>query len=242
MAEKLGGNLSVSFVMPMFNEEANIGRTITTIKSIALELAEDYEIVVVDDASTDGSAGVVRSLAENDGTIKLYALEENTKFGGAFAEGFKRASKDIIVYMDSDLPVGVEDIRISFPLISEADIVSGYSKVKKGDTLKRKFISLVYNLLIQGLFGLNIRDINSGYKIIRRDLVKDASFVSRSPFVDVELFIHVKKKNGRIKQYPLIFNSREGGTSHIARIPVILATFRDMMKVRFYLWFKRKTD
>lgn len=228
--------LSVSFVLPMFNEEANIEKTITTLKSIAGNLTGDHEIVIVDDASTDGSAALVKRLSEADSSLKLYCLKENTKFGGAFAEGFKRASKDVIIYMDSDLPVGVEDIKASFPLIAEADIVSGYSKVKKGDTIKRKFISFVYNLMIQTLFGLNIKDINSGYKIVRRDLVKDAAFVSRSPFVDVELFIHAKKKNGRIKQYPLVFISREGGTSHIARLPVILATFRDMLKVRLSLW------
>ena len=236
MAERLNGNLSVSFVLPMFNEEDNIARTINALKSIAGRLTGDYEIVVVDDASTDGSAGLVRRMAKDDGTLKLYALPGNTKFGGAFAEGFSRASKDIIVYMDSDFPVSVEDIEASFPLIREYDIVTGYSKVKKGDTLKRKFMSLVYNLMIQTLFGMNIKDINSGYKIVRREVVKGTRFASRSPFVDVELFACAAKKNASIKQYPLIFNSREGGKSYIARLPVVIATFSDMVKLRISLW------
>lgn len=236
VAEKLNGDLSVSFVLPMFNEEENIARTINTLKSIAGSLAGEYEIVVVDDASTDGSAELVRLMAEKDGTLKLYRLSENTKFGGAFAEGFSRASKDVIVYMDSDLPVSIEDIEASFPLIREFDIVNGYSKVKKGDTIKRKFMSLVYNLMIQTFFGMNIKDINSGYKIVRREIVEGVRFASRSPFVDVELFVHAAKKNASIRQYPLIFNSREGGKSYIARLPVVIATFRDMMKLRMSLW------
>jgi glycosyltransferase involved in cell wall biosynthesis len=224
---------SISFVLPMYNEEDNIEHTIRILMFLGEQLSDEFEIVIVDDASTDDSADVVEKLAETNHRIKLYRLGNNTKFGGAFAEGFKKASKDVIIYMDSDMPVDEEDIKASLPLIGNADIVTGYSKIKKGDTFKRKMISGGYNLLVQVLFGLNIRDINSGYKIVRRELVKDIEFVSRSPFVDVELFLNARKKQARVRQYPLVFKSRSGGKSHIARLPVILATFRDMIKVRF---------
>ncbi|MBF0494276.1 MAG: glycosyltransferase family 2 protein [Candidatus Omnitrophica bacterium] len=225
-------SLSVSFMMPMYNEEANIEKAILRLKNMSEKLTSDYEIVVVDDASTDGSKKIVERLASKDSRIKLFCLAKNTKFGGAFAEGFSRSTKDVIVYMDSDLPVSNDDIEASFPMIYENDVVTGYSKVKKGDTLLRKFISQSYNLMVRILYGLNVRDINSGYKIVRREIVKDLKFHSRSPFIDVEIFIHVKKKKGKVCQYPLIFESRKGGKSYIARIPVILATFRDMIKVR----------
>ena len=223
---------SVSFVLPMFNEEDNIRGTIIALKSLGSQLSDDHEIVVVDDASTDGSTDVVAGISAGDDTVKLFRLEENTKFGGAFAEGFRKAAKEIIVYMDSDMPVSDEDVKASFPLIENADIVTGYSEIKKGDTLKRKIISSVYNLLVQTLFGLNVKDINSGYKIVKRDLIKDMDFISRSPFVDVELFIQARKKQGKVRQYPLVFKSRQGGHSYIARIPVIWATFTDMIRVR----------
>ena len=224
---------SISFVLPMFNESENIETTISTLTALADELAvEDYEIVIVDDASTDNAADIVERIAGEDSRVRLFRLKENTKFGGAFSEGFKRASKDVILYMDSDLPVSAEDIKASLPLIDEADIVTGYSSVKKGDTLKRKVISGIYNLMVQTLFGLHIKDINSGYKVVKRDIVKDANFVSRSPFVDVELFIHAKGKDARVRQYPLVFLQRTGGKSYIARLPIIWATFADMIKVR----------
>ncbi len=223
---------SVSFVLPMFNECDNITGTVREIKSLAGELAADHEIVIVDDASTDGSADIAEELAKEDNNIKVFRLRSNTRFGGAFAEGFKRASKDVILYMDSDMPVSVEDVKASFPLIAGADIVTGYSKVKKGETVKRKIISGVYNFIVQTLFGLNVKDINSGYKIVRRDVTKDIEFVSRSPFVDVELFLHAKRKGCSIRQFPLIFKPRPSGRSYIARFPVICATFADMIKVK----------
>lgn len=228
----MAGKLSISFVLPMFNESENIRDTVRQIKSLAKELTGDYEIIIVDDASTDRSGDIAEEMAREDDTIRVFRLKRNTKFGGAFAKGFKQAVKDVILYMDSDMPVAVEDIMASFPLIANADIVTGYSKVKKGDTVRRKIISRVYNFMIQTLFGLNIRDINSGYKVVRREVVDGIRFTSRSPFIDVELFLHAKKKNCKIRQFPLIFRSRPGGRSHIARMPVILATFIDMIKVK----------
>ena len=225
---------SISFVMPMYNEEANISRAIDKIREVAAILTEDYEIVIVDDCSTDDSAHIVEAIAKEDIHVKLIRLARNTKFGGAFARGFKEASKDIIMYMDSDLPVGMDDITESFPLMEGADIVTGHSKISKGETFLRKVISHTYNLIVQTLFGLRIRDINSGYKIVRRSLIKDLEFISESPFIDVELFLCAKKNNAKVIQYPLIFYPRDGGRSYIASMPIILATFRDMFKV----WFK----
>jgi len=226
--------------MPMYNEKDNIAGTIDKIRSVAGELTHDYEIIVVDDGSTDGCGEVVDQIADADNAIRSFRLEQNTKFGGAFAEGFRRASRDVIMYMDSDMPVSLDHIKRSFPLIHEADIVTGYSEVKKGDTFRRKVISGVYNLMVRALFGLHIRDINSGYKIVRRALVEDLDFISRSPFIDVELFLHAKKKNARVQQFPLIFHSRTAGKSYIARLPVIFATFRDMIKVKLNETFNRK--
>ena len=223
---------SISFVLPMYNEQDNIVNTVSAIKSLAAELADDYEIVIVDDASTDESGKIIDNLASKDDSIRAFHMEENTKFGGAFAKGFKEAKKEIILYMDSDMPVSVEDIKDSFSMIKEADIVTGYSRVKKGDTLRRKMISSIYNFLVQSLFGLNVKDINSGYKIVRRDIIKDINFISKSPFIDVELFLHAKRKNGRVRQYPLVFHQRTGGRSYIARLPIIWATFEDMLKVK----------
>ena len=229
---------SISFVLPMYNESANIERAVTLLKNLAEPLTEDFEIIVVDDASKDASAAIVQDMAGYDDRIKLYRMEKNTKFGGAFAEGFKRASKEIIVYMDSDLPVSREDITASIEMIEEADIVTAVSSVEKGDTPFRKFISEGYNNLVRSLFGLNIKDINSGYKIVRKELVRDIEFISKSPFVDAELFMHAIKKTARIKEYSLIFRTRSAGKSHIASLPIISATFRDMIKV----WFTRRRE
>ena len=234
--------LSVSFVLPMYNERENIEKAVEEIRSLAGDITNDYEIVIVDDASTDDSVRVVENIAKGPSAIKLFCLKTNSKFGGAFAKGFKEASKDVILYMDSDMPVSKEDIAASFPLIYDADIVTGYSKIKKGDTSLRKFISGVYNLIVRLLFGLKINDINSGYKIVSNKLIEGLEFISHSPFVDVELFLHAKKNDGRVRQFPLVFRTRSGGKSYMARLPIILATFADMIKVKIYSCTRKKKN
>lgn len=221
---------SVSFVLPMYNEKAAIGDNIKKLTSFAEGLSSDYEIIVVDDASSDGSLLIVEKLAEENPRIKLLRLPKNTKFGGALARGIKSAQKEVIVYTDSDLPVGFEDIKAALSLIDGCDIVTGRSKVRKGETLKRVIMSDVYNFLIQFLFRPNIKDINSGFKIYRRKVFEGAEFISESPFIDVEIFIKAMRKKFTVKEYPLIFKERKSGKSYISRPAVVLKTMADMIK------------
>ncbi len=224
---------SISFVLPMYNEREAIEDTVEEIRIIAKSLTSDYEIIIADDASTDGSAEIADRLTKEDSRIKVVHLLSNTKFGGALIAGLKQATKDIIIYTDSDLPVSFLDIKKSLLLLEDADIVTATSIVKKGENIKRKIISRVYNFLIQTLFKTNIKDINSGYKIYKRGIFKGMDLKSASPFIDVEIFLRAKASGAKIKEYPLIFRPRRQGVSKVSRVPVILQTFLDMLKFKF---------
>lgn len=224
---------SVSFVFPMYNEAENIRHAINRAVGLAAQIADDYEIVVADDASTDGSGDIVDKLAALDSHIKSVRLGKNTKFGGALKEGLKAASKDIIVYTDSDFPAKEEDIKKALEMLDDADIVTAYSLVIKDASLKRIAMSKGYNFLVRLFFGLKIRDINSGLKIYRRKILEGLDFRSRSPFIDVEIFAEAAKKGAVIKQYGLIFELRTNGSSTISRMSVVARTFWDMIKYKF---------
>jgi len=206
---------SVSFVLPMYNEREAIEDTIEEVRIIAKSLTSDYEIIIADDASTDGSAEIADRLAKEDSRVKVAHLLSNTKFGGALAAGIRQAAKDIIIYTDSDLPVSFLDIKKSFLLLEDADIVTAVSTVKKGENIKRKIISRVYNFMIQTLFKINIKDVNSGYKIYKKSALKDMNFKSTSPFIDVEIFLRARASGAKIKEYPLIFRPRRQGVSKL---------------------------
>jgi len=224
---------SVSFVFPMFNEADNIAQTISRAEALARDLADDYEIVVSDDASTDGSGEIVDRLAAADTRIKSIRLSRNTKFGGALREGLKNATKDIVVYTDSDFPAKEEDIKKAIGMLEGADVVTAYSLVIKDASLKRIIMSKGYNFLVRLLFGLNLRDINSGLKIYRRKILEGMELRSQSPFIDVEIFVEAVKKGAVIRQYGLVFDLRTKGSSSISRLGVVARTFRDMLAYRF---------
>jgi glycosyltransferase involved in cell wall biosynthesis len=224
----------ISFVLPMYNESANIADSLHRMSRLAAELSDDYEIVVADDASTDKSADIVEHLALQDKHIKLIRLKKNTKFGGALSEGLRNASKDIIIYTDADLPVKEEDVKKGLAMLDDADIVTGYSLVLKDVTIKRILMSKVYNFLVRFLFGLSIKDINSGFKIYKSKVLKGVILRSRSPFVDAEIFAEADKKGFKIKQFGLLFELRTKGVSTISRFSVVARTFWDMFRYKFF--------
>jgi glycosyltransferase involved in cell wall biosynthesis len=223
---------SISFVFPMFNEAENIEDTLRRAAALAVEISSDYEIVVADDASTDGSGELIDRLAAQDNHIKPIHLKVNTKFGGALKEGLKAASKGVVIYTDSDLPATENDIKKALELLDGGDIVTAYSLVLKDASLKRIIMSKGYNFLVRLLFGLKIRDINSGLKIYKRKVLETLDLKSRSPFIDVEIFAEAARRGFHIKQYGLIFELRTKGQSSISRMSVVVRTFWDMVKYK----------
>ena len=220
---------SISFVVPMYNEADNIENTVDRISALAKDICDDYEIIIADDASTDSGPAIADRIASKDAHVKLIRLKKNTKFGGALAAGLKDASKDIAVYTDADMPVKEEDIKRGLALLGKADVVTGYSLALKDTSLKRILMSKVYNFLVQLLFGFSIKDINSGFKIYKSKVIKNLDLLSRSPFVDVEIFAESKQKGFRIEQFGLVFDLRTKGASTISRLSVVARTFRDML-------------
>lgn len=226
---------SVSFVLPMFNEADNIESTIRRAAELAAQISDDYEIVVADDASTDGSGGLVDRIAAKDPRVKSIHLKINSKFGGALKCGLMAATKDVVIYTDSDFPAREEDIKKALNLLDEADVVTAYSLVTKDLSPKRVVISRVYNFLVQLLFGFHLKDINSGLKIYKREVLEGLKLRSKSPFIDVEIFAEALRRGFRIKQYGLIFELRAKGSSTISRPSVVARTFWDMIAYRLGL-------
>ena len=224
---------AISFVIPMYNESANIEETVEKVARLAKELADDYEIVLADDASSDGTGDIADRLSKGNAHIKSVRLENNTKFGGALSAGLKNASKEIIIYTDADLPVKEEDVKKGLTLLENADVVTGYSLVLKDDSLKRIVMSKGYNFLVHILFGFRIKDINSGFKIYRSKVIRDLNLISKSPFVDVEIFAEARKRGFKVAQFGLIFDLRTKGMSTISRMSVVARTFWDMLTYRF---------
>ncbi len=226
----------ISLVLPMFNEAPVVDVTLKqAIEGLERRFA-DFEIVVADDASTDGCAEKVEQWTRKDPRIRLVRLPHNQRFGGAVCAALQGGTKDFLVYTDFDLPIRLESLPRLLEAFSDADVLTGYSDAgAKYANWKSRVISLSYNFMVRALFGLRLRDINFGFKAVRRSAWEKLQLRSRSPFVDAELFVQARYLGLRVKEIPVPFVQRHVGTSHIRRLDVIAATMLDMVKLRLTL-------
>lgn len=162
---------SLSIVIPMFNERESIPHLLEEIHSI-LEGEFTYEVICVDDGSTDGTFEYLRERVEKDKTIRLIRFLRNYGKSAALAEGFKRASSDYVVTLDADLQDDPGEIPGIVRKLQEGfDLVSGWKRERQ-DPLSKRLPSRLFNLTTRLLTGIRIHDFNCGLKAYRRSVVK----------------------------------------------------------------------
>lgn len=228
----MDSNFSLSFVFPMYNEIDNIESCIRGAMQIGDQMGIDYEIVIVDDASTDGCGALADRLAELHPVIKVIHHSVNRKLGGALKTGFASATKQYILYMDSDLPLDFADVCTAIPRIGNADMLIGYRKTRD-ESFRRKFISKIYNRMIRLVFGLKVRDVNFSFKLFKREVYHQIILESEGSFIDAELLIETYKKGYVIREVGLNYHPRVAGVSTLASNAVIKKIFAEMWH---YYW------
>ncbi len=193
----------LSIFYPMWNEEEYIERALTAGRRACEQLIRtgdigDYELIVVDDASTDATPEIADRLAADDPRVQVVHHPRNRKLGGAIKTGFATATGDVILYTDADLPFDMAELPRAVRLLREydADIVSAYRFDRTGEGYLRSVYTFVYNLLIRTLFHVKARDINFAFKLCR-----------------ARVFDHVE-----LAQRGLVHRCRAGDPRHPARL------------------------
>jgi glycosyltransferase involved in cell wall biosynthesis len=223
--------LSVSLVIPMFNEEENIEHAIERAVAALAGLGCDYEILIVDDASTDASAEVVRRAARANPRIRLLSHEVNRKLGATLKTGFAAAAKELVLYMDADLPFDPYEIgrAVRALEVTRADVIAGYRYDRTTEGLRRTVFSYVYNTLIGLLFGWPHRDINFSFKLLRREVLEAIELKSEGSLIDAELIVKAKNLGFSIQQLGLDYFPRTRGSSTLSSPSVIFKIFRELI-------------
>ena len=165
----------LSIFFPMWNEELYIHRAVRAATEICERLVDDkeigdYELIIVNDASTDRTAEYAAELVASDSHVRVVTHERNRKLGGSIKSGFAATTGDLVLYTDADLPFEMIELVRAVRVMRtyEADIVSAYRLDRTGEGPRRAIYSWVYNWLIQMLFGTRLRDINFAFKLCRR--------------------------------------------------------------------------
>jgi glycosyltransferase involved in cell wall biosynthesis len=222
---------AISLVIPMFNEEANIDHAVHYAVEALSEHARDYEIIIVDDASTDESPEIVRRAIDGNPRIRLIRHDFNLKLGASLRTGFSVAKHELILYMDADLPFDPDVLgrAIRAMNVTRADVVSGYRFDRTTEGVKRTLYTVVYNWMIRVLFSISIRDINFSFKLMKREVLQSIQLRSEGSLIDAEIIVKARNRGFFNQQIGLDYFPRVLGTSHLSSPAVILKIFRELI-------------
>ncbi|MGA0065376.1 MAG: glycosyltransferase family 2 protein [Ilumatobacteraceae bacterium] len=231
------GKLSVFF--PMWNEREYIHRALSAAHDVGRELIAsgeiaDYELIVVNDASTDGTGELADAAAQADPRVRVVHHPANRKLGGSMKSGFAAATGDVIVYTDADLPFDMRELHKALRLMRqyEADVISAYRFDRTGEGWVRVVYSSLYNLLVRVLFGVRMRDVNFAFKVCRGEIFRNITLKSEGSFIDAELVVRTKKLGYSIFQFGVDYFPRTRGVSTLSSPSVIVKILREAFALR----------
>jgi len=200
---------SISIILPALNEEGNIEAAVKDIQSYFDSREEKYEIIVINDGSTDSTGDIAERLAKENGSVRVVHHPTNKGYGSALKRGFDISRYKYVFFTDSDRQFDVKGLDILLPLIKTdaVEIIIGY-RLKRKDPFMRKFLSWGYNSLVGYLFDLNVKDIDCAFKIFRKDIFSKIKIESRNFFVNTEILAKARFYG---------FNVLEVGVPHFPR-------------------------
>jgi len=224
----------ISVFFPAYNDEASIAVLVGEALALLPSLTDDFEVIVVDDGSTDGTAAVLDELARADPRLRVVHHESNRGYGAALRTGFMSATKDLVCYTDGDGQYDVRELLLLRPLLAaEVDIVNGY-KVQRADGWQRKAIGAVYNGLAHLLFSIPIRDVDCDFRLIRRRAVEQVELVSSSGSICVELVHKLHQRGCVFAEVAVQHRPRAHGRSQFFTLRRVSRTALDLMS----LWLR----
>ena len=227
----------ISVLIPVFNEEENIEPLYDRVTSALNRTGKDYEVIFIDDGSSDGTLSLLRPISKKDPRIKFLSFSRNFGQTAALSAGIDFSKGEIIIPMDGDLQNDPEDIPALLQKIDEGyDLVSGWRKDRKDPFLKRRLPSIMANRIISFLGGVRLHDYGCTLKAYRRDILKNIRL-----YGEMHRFIPIYAKwvGARVSEIPVRHFPRKFGSSKYG-INRVFKVLLDLMVVKFLLSYSQK--
>lgn len=228
-------NLSVFF--PCINEEGNIEDNVKKAENILNKLKLEYEIIIIDDGSTDKTGQIADRLALENARIRVIHHPKNLGYGEALKSGFYNARYDVIVYTDGDGQFDFSQVTEFLEKIKDNDLVLGY-RIKRQDPFLRKLFGKGWRLTLLAFFRVTFKDVDCGFKMIRKEVLQKIPHLesSRGAMINAELAIKAKKYGFKVGQVGVNHYPRLSGKPTGANFMVIIKSYLDLIK----LWWRLK--
>lgn len=205
--------LSISVFFPCYNDAGTIASMVELATLTLKKVAGDFEVIVVDDGSSDASRKILKELARKNKYLKLVFHEKNRGYGGALISGFKNATCEYVFYTDGDFQYDVSELELLVEKLSpNVDIVQGY-KIKRHDPWYRIFIGDMYNFAVKLAFNLKIKDVDCDFRLIRRAVFNKVKLEHNSGVITVEMVKKIQDANFKFVEVAVSHYFRSYGRS-----------------------------
>lgn len=206
--------------------------TAESILRVLPDVAEHYEVLIVDDGSTDATPALADGLRDADPHVRVIHHATNRGYGGALRTGFYNCRYDLISFIDGDGQFDFGEIRAFLPFVSQYDLVIGYRRQRQ-DTRVRSLNARAWGGLIRLTFGLRVRDIDCAFKLVHRGVLQTIPRLqSDGAMISAELLIRARTAGCTIKEVPVQHYPRTAGEQSGANFKVIAKAFRDLASLR----------
>lgn len=228
---------SLSAFFPAYNEEANVERMCTSLKAVLPQVAEDYEIIIVNDGSKDRTSEIADRLVKEDQKVRVVHHKINQGYGAAIRSGIEACMKEYLFFTDGDNQFDVSQLSLMVPLVSQYDGVIGY-RLNRQDNWTRKLNAWAWNRLVRLMFGLKVKDIDCAFKLFHRKVFEKIQFESSGAMISTEMLVKIIKKGYQLHEIGVLHSPRLAGKQTGANLRVILRAFKEL----FYFYRKLKEE
>ena len=224
---------SLSVFFPAYNDSGTIASLVITALRTASKLTPNYEIIVVNDGSTDATSQILDELARVYAHLSVVTHEVNRGYGGALRSGFAAASNDIVFYTDGDAQYDPSEMELLWPkMTADVDLVNGY-KISRSDPWHRIVIGRIYHHTVKTLFGLHVRDVDCDFRMLRRSIFDRVQLEKNSGVICLEMMKKIQDAGFTIVEVPVHHYHRAHGQSQFFNLRRVIRTGIDVLK----LWY-----
>ena len=225
---------SLTIFFPCYNDAGTIGSLVAAAHVVGAGSGRDFEILVIDDGSTDASVAMLEALREKYPELRTIHHLSNRGYGAALRSGFANATKDLVFYTDGDGQYDVLELLKFLPVLQEGvDVVNGY-KLSRSDPFHRVVIGKIYLVLMRALFNFHVRDVDCDFRLIRRRAVEEISLKHSSGVICLELVKKLELAGFRFVDFPVHHFHRVHGRSQFFNVKRLAVTGLNI----FRLWWE----
>ncbi|MDI3339518.1 MAG: glycosyltransferase family 2 protein [Sphaerobacter sp.] len=227
----------LSLVLPAHNEVDNLAPVVRRALDVLPCLVADFQIVIVDDGSRDGTGALADELAASDPRITVVHHPRNRGYGAALTSGFAAATGDYIMFMDSDQQFDIADLSFLVPFVGQYDLVAGY-RIARQDARYRIVYAWIFNLAVRILFGVRLRDVDCAFKVFRADLLRAIDLTSPGALINTEILAKAERAGATwtevgVNHYPRPAGASSGGSPRVV-VRAVKETIALWLRMRDY--------